>query len=145
MANASYLAYPPVVAGGNNCTTIHYINNSQIVNDGQLVLMDAGCEYGGYTSDITRTWPINRSFTEPQRVLYELVLNLQQDMFGRFYRILIYLLYKPNFCFRLPFKGFWKYIGHPLRYYVHSTWKIFARNRFSIEKPNGCRTCTKCI
>lgn len=82
-----------MVAGGNNCTTIHYINNSQIVNDGQLVLMDAGCEYGGYTSDITRTWPISRSFTDSQRVLYELVLNLQQDMFGTFFISLRYGIY----------------------------------------------------
>ena len=80
MNGASMLAYPPVVAGGKNATTIHYINNTQIVHDGEMVLLDAGCEYGGYSSDITRTWPINGSFTEPQRVLYEIVLNLQKDL-----------------------------------------------------------------
>lgn len=77
---ASWLGYPPVVAAGVNATTIHYINNTQIVKPNELVLMDAGCEYGGYSSDITRTWPISGTFTDPQRVLYEIVLNLQEDL-----------------------------------------------------------------
>jgi Xaa-Pro aminopeptidase len=68
------------VAGGKNATIIHYIHNSQIVEDGSMVLLDAGCEYGHYTSDITRTWPVNGSFTDPQRVLYEIVLNVQKDL-----------------------------------------------------------------
>lgn len=82
MKNASYLAYPPVVAAGNNATTIHYINNTQLARSGDLVLMDAGCEYGGYTSDITRTWPINGEFTEAQKVLYDVILTLQKDLIG---------------------------------------------------------------
>lgn len=44
------------------------------------MLLDAGCEYGGYSSDITRSWPVSGEFTEPQRVLYEIVLNVQQDL-----------------------------------------------------------------
>lgn len=80
MNGAYMLAYPPVVASGRNATTIHYINNSQITQDGEMVLLDAGCEYGGYSSDITRTWPINGQFTDPQRVLYEIVLNVQKDL-----------------------------------------------------------------
>lgn len=80
MAGANYLAYPPVVAGGSNATVIHYINNNQIVRNGEMVLMDAGCEYGGYTSDITRTWPINGEFTEPQRILYELLSQVQREL-----------------------------------------------------------------
>ncbi|XP_055533419.1 xaa-Pro aminopeptidase 3-like [Wyeomyia smithii] len=80
MAGASYLAYPPVVAGGSNATVIHYINNTQIVRDGEMVLMDAGCEYGGYTSDITRTWPINGKFSEPQRMLYQVLQQVQKEL-----------------------------------------------------------------
>jgi Xaa-Pro aminopeptidase len=80
MNGASMLAYPPVVASGKNATTIHYINNTQIVRDGDMVLLDAGCEYAHYSSDITRTWPINGKFTDPQRVLYEIVLNVQKDL-----------------------------------------------------------------
>lgn len=74
------LAYPPVVAGGSNATIIHYIHNNQLVADGETVLMDAGCEYGGYSSDITRTWPINGRFTDAQLVLYEVTLRLQTDL-----------------------------------------------------------------
>lgn len=80
MGNANFLAYPPVVAGGKNATTIHYVNNTQIIEDGEMVLMDAGCEYGGYSSDITRTWPINGHFTESQKILYEIVLVVQKEL-----------------------------------------------------------------
>jgi Xaa-Pro aminopeptidase len=80
MMDASFLAYPPVVASGRNGNTIHYINNCQIAKDGEIVLMDAGCEYGGYSSDITRTWPVNGQFNDYQRVLYEVVLALQKDL-----------------------------------------------------------------
>ncbi|XP_031627158.1 xaa-Pro aminopeptidase 3-like [Contarinia nasturtii] len=80
MNNAQFLAYPPVVAGGNNANVIHYINNTQVVNDGELVLMDAGCEYGAYSSDITRTWPINGKFTPAQEVLYEIVYAVQTEL-----------------------------------------------------------------
>ncbi|KAL1392899.1 hypothetical protein pipiens_012133 [Culex pipiens pipiens] len=82
MGGASYLAYPPVVAGGANATVIHYVNNNQIVRDGEMVLMDAGCEFGGYTSDITRTWPINGEFSEPQRILYEVLAQVQKELLG---------------------------------------------------------------
>lgn len=82
MSDASHLAYPPVVASGKNATIIHYINNTQICKSGDLVLMDAGCEYGGYSSDITRTWPISGSFTKAQKVLYDVVLHLQKELIG---------------------------------------------------------------
>ncbi|XP_037936911.1 xaa-Pro aminopeptidase 3 [Teleopsis dalmanni] len=80
MRNANYLAYPPVVASGNNATTIHYINNTQLTKSGDLVLLDAGCEYGGYTSDITRTWPINGTFRDEQKVLYEVLQQIQKEL-----------------------------------------------------------------
>ncbi|KAJ8918045.1 hypothetical protein NQ315_011501 [Exocentrus adspersus] len=80
MRGAEYLAYPPVVAGGSRATTIHYINNNQIINNGELVLVDAGCEYHGYSSDVTRTWPINGKFTPQQREIYELVYCVQEEL-----------------------------------------------------------------
>ncbi|XP_058444642.1 xaa-Pro aminopeptidase 3 [Malaya genurostris] len=80
MAGANYLAYPPVVAGGSNATVIHYINNTQVIRDGEMVLMDAGCEYASYTSDITRTWPISGKFSDPQRVLYEILAQVQTEL-----------------------------------------------------------------
>ncbi|KAK1785677.1 hypothetical protein P4O66_019030 [Electrophorus voltai] len=74
---ANYLAYPPVVAGGNRANTLHYISNNQIVKDGEMLLLDGGCEYFGYVSDVTRTWPVNGKFSEAQRELYEAVLEVQ--------------------------------------------------------------------
>lgn len=74
---AERLAYIPVIAGGNRATTLHYIRNNQIIENNSLVLMDAGCEYRNYASDITRTWPINGRFTGAQRDLYEACLNVQ--------------------------------------------------------------------
>ncbi|XP_041778925.1 xaa-Pro aminopeptidase 3 [Anopheles merus] len=82
VAGANFLAYPPVVAGGSNATVIHYINNNQIVGAGELLLLDAGCEYHGYTSDITRTWPVEGRFSDPQRVLYEVLLQVQRELLG---------------------------------------------------------------
>ncbi|GAB1606958.1 xaa-Pro aminopeptidase 3-like [Argonauta hians] len=75
---AQYLAYPPVVAGGNRANTVHYVSNNQIVRDGELVLMDAGCELHGYTSDLTRTWPVSGKFSKPQEKIYNAVLRCQE-------------------------------------------------------------------
>ncbi|XP_021937310.1 probable Xaa-Pro aminopeptidase 3 isoform X2 [Zootermopsis nevadensis] len=80
MTGAEYLAYPPVVAGGDRANIIHYINNNQVVSEGEMVLMDAGCEYHGYSSDITRTWPVDGRFSQPQRDLYEAVLSVQTEL-----------------------------------------------------------------
>lgn len=78
MRGASFLAYPPVVAGGERALTLHYIENSQALVDGELVLVDAGCEFRHYASDISRTWPVNGRFSGPQRELYEVVLAVQE-------------------------------------------------------------------
>ncbi|KAM9780128.1 xaa-Pro aminopeptidase 3 [Neosynchiropus ocellatus] len=77
VGGANFLAYPPVVAGGNRANTLHYVNNNQIVKDGEMVLLDGGCEYFGYVSDITRTWPVNGKFTPVQEELYEAILEVQ--------------------------------------------------------------------
>lgn len=70
-------AYNPIVAGGNNACTLHYIDNSQKLKDGDLVLVDAAGEYDHYAADITRTFPVNGKFTSPQKQIYELVLKAQ--------------------------------------------------------------------
>lgn len=70
-------AYPSIVGGGCNACILHYIENNQILNDGELLLIDAGAEYQGYASDITRTFPINGTFSKIQREVYELVLEAQ--------------------------------------------------------------------
>ena len=75
---AQYPAYTPIVAAGANACVLHYnVNNAQ-TRDGDLVLIDAGCELDSYAADITRTYPVNGRFSEPQRVLYEVVLAAQE-------------------------------------------------------------------
>ena len=77
MNGADQLAYPSIVGGGNNGCILHYVENSEALQDGDLVLIDAGCELGYYASDITRTFPVTGRFSDPQRALYELVLEAQ--------------------------------------------------------------------
>ena len=71
-------AYPSIVGSGDNATILHYNENNQLTTDGDVVLIDAGCEVDGYASDITRSFPVNGKFTDPQREIYELVLSAQK-------------------------------------------------------------------
>src|SRR5699024_1559055 len=66
---ARYPAYNTIVGGGENGCILHYIDNCDLLNDGDLVLIDAGCEYQGYASDITRTFPVNGKFTAEQKAI----------------------------------------------------------------------------
>jgi Xaa-Pro aminopeptidase len=70
-------AYPSIVGGGANACILHYTENASQLNEGDLLLIDAGAEYQGYASDITRTFPVNGRFRPAQRELYELVLEAQ--------------------------------------------------------------------
>ena len=70
-------AFPTIVASSANATTLHYTANSRQIQDGDLVLIDAGCEYKYYCGDITRTFPANGRFSEVQREIYQLVLDVQ--------------------------------------------------------------------
>jgi len=72
-------AYPPIVASGKNSCILHYTENNKILNDGDLLLIDAGCESLGYASDITRTFPINGSFSKAQKQIYQIVLSAQKS------------------------------------------------------------------
>ena len=71
-------AYPSIVGGGDNATILHYVENNALLRDGDLLLIDAGCELDGYASDITRTFPVNGRFSAEQRALYDIVLAAQQ-------------------------------------------------------------------
>jgi Xaa-Pro aminopeptidase len=70
-------AYTSIVAGGANACVLHYVANDQPLRDGDLLLIDAGAEYGGYAADITRTFPVNGRYSGPQRAVYEIVLAAQ--------------------------------------------------------------------
>jgi Xaa-Pro aminopeptidase len=71
-------AYSPIVAGGANACILHYVDNSQSLRDGDLLLIDAGCEVDSYAADITRTFPVNGRFSPAQRDVYALVLAAQR-------------------------------------------------------------------
>ncbi|MGV6810487.1 MAG: Xaa-Pro aminopeptidase [bacterium] len=71
-------AYTSIVGGGENACILHYIDNNQVLKDGDLVLIDAGAEHQAYASDITRTFPVNGRFSPEQKIIYELVLAAQQ-------------------------------------------------------------------
>lgn len=73
----SQWSYPAIVAGGNNACTLHYIKNESLLNKGDLLLIDAGCEVSGYAADITRCYPVSGKFSSAQKAVYEVVLRAQ--------------------------------------------------------------------
>ena len=80
-SNGSYNdAYTSIVASGNSANTLHYIDNNKLLIDGKLILIDAGCEYEYYTSDITRTIPVNKRFSKAQKEIYKLVLSVEKTI-----------------------------------------------------------------
>ncbi len=78
MNGARFPAYNTIVGGGVNGCILHYVENDQVLRDGDLVLIDAGCELEYYAADITRTFPVGGKFNNEQRALYELTLKAQQ-------------------------------------------------------------------
>lgn len=92
-AGAPEMAYPPIVGSGRNACILHYTENNSELTDGDLVLVDAGCEWQGYAADITRTFPVNGRFSPEQRALYELVLRAQKAALAQVY---------PGNCLRRP-------------------------------------------
>ncbi|MBX2859359.1 MAG: Xaa-Pro aminopeptidase [Cellvibrionaceae bacterium] len=78
MSGAKHMAYNSIVGSGANACILHYVENNSQLKDGDLVLIDAGCEFDFYASDITRTFPVNGRFSQEQRAIYELVLAAQE-------------------------------------------------------------------
>jgi Xaa-Pro aminopeptidase len=72
-------AYTPIIASGYSACVLHYITNDQVCQDGDVILMDFGCEYGGYASDLTRCLPVNGRFTDRQRAVYNAVLRVKNE------------------------------------------------------------------
>lgn len=77
MEGGRYQAYNAIVGGGKNACILHYVGNADKLKSGDLVLIDAGCEYENYASDITRTFPVNGKFSKEQAAVYEVVLAAQ--------------------------------------------------------------------
>jgi Xaa-Pro aminopeptidase len=72
-------AYPSIVGGGANACVLHYTDNRAVLRDGDLVLIDAGCEFAHYAADVTRTFPVNGTFSATQQALYEVVLEANRQ------------------------------------------------------------------
>jgi Xaa-Pro aminopeptidase len=72
-------AYSPIIASGNSANVLHYIENNQKCKDGDLILLDVAAEYANYSSDLTRTIPVNGRFTPRQREVYEAVLRVKKE------------------------------------------------------------------
>lgn len=77
MRGARYPAYGTIVGGGENACILHYTENQDDIKSGDLVLIDSGCELQGYAADITRTWPVNGTFSDEQKAIYDIVLRAQ--------------------------------------------------------------------
>ena len=75
--NNAWVSYSPIVASGANSCTLHYVDNDQPLEDGDLLLIDAGCELDYYASDVTRTIPVSGRFSDAQRAVYDIVLEAQ--------------------------------------------------------------------
>ena len=75
---ARYPSYNSIIAGGENACILHYSENDMPLCNGDLVLIDAGCEFAMYAGDITRTFPVNGKFSEAQKAIYEIVLQAQK-------------------------------------------------------------------
>ena len=87
--NATGHAYAPIIAGGKNACCLHYSKNQSLLHDGDLLLFDIGCEYRNYSSDLSRTIPVNGKFTERQKQCYNAVLRVMKE---------ITKLYRPGGC-----------------------------------------------
>lgn len=85
LAGSPYNAYPSIVAGGANACILHYVENGAVLEEGDLLLIDAGAEYGCYAADISRTFPVSGRFSAEQRALYDVVLAAQHAAFDECY------------------------------------------------------------
>lgn len=80
---AEYVGYPSIVGAGNNGCVLHYVDNNKTRVGNQLILMDVGAEYHGYTADVTRTIPANGKFSEEQKTIYNIVYQAQEEAFKK--------------------------------------------------------------
>ncbi|MCJ8010321.1 aminopeptidase P family protein [Paenibacillus sp. KQZ6P-2] len=80
VSGAKHYAFDPIVAGGARATVLHYEDNDHVVQDGELVLIDIGAEFDHYNADITRTFPVNGTFSERQKSIYNLVLKAELEI-----------------------------------------------------------------
>ena len=108
--NATGHAYAPIIAGGKNACCLHYSKNQSLLHDGDLLLFDIGCEYQNYSSDLSRTIPINGKFTKRQKQCYSVVLRVMKE---------ITKLYRPGSCIDEINKAAHDAMGEYSKYLIH--------------------------
>ena len=108
--NATGHAYAPIIAGGKNACCLHYSKNQSKLNDGDLLLFDIGCEYQNYSSDLSRTIPVNGKFTPRQKECYNIVLNVLKELTK---------LYKPGHCINEINQAARQLMGENSKYLIH--------------------------
>lgn len=108
--NAMGHAYAPIIAGGKNACCLHYSKNQSQLHDGELLLFDIGCEYRNYSSDLSRTIPVNGKFTERQKLCYNIVLDVMKQLSR---------LYTPGHCINEINEAAKKLMGEYNKYLIH--------------------------
>ena len=108
--NATGHAYAPIIAGGKNACCLHYSKNQSKLNDGDLLLFDIGCEYRNYSSDLSRTIPVNGKFTERQKQCYNIVLDVMKELTE---------LYRPGHCINEINEAARRFMGENSKYLIH--------------------------
>ena len=108
--NATGHAYAPIIAGGKNACCLHYSKNQSLLRDGDLLLFDIGCEYQNYSSDLSRTIPVNGKFTERQRQCYNTVLDVMKQLQS---------LYRPGSCINDINEAARRLMGPYSKYLIH--------------------------
>lgn len=108
--NATGHAYAPIIAGGKNACCLHYSKNQSLLHDGDLLLFDIGCEYLNYSSDLSRTIPVNGKFTPRQKECYNLVLDVMKE---------ITQLYRPGHCINEINQAAKQLMGDNGKYLIH--------------------------
>ena len=108
--NATGHAYAPIIAGGKNACCLHYSKNQSLLHDGDLLLFDIGCEYQNYSSDLSRTIPVNGKFTPRQKECYTIVLDVMKE---------ISQLYRPGHCINEINQAAKQLMGDYGKYLIH--------------------------
>ena len=108
--NATGHAYAPIIAGGKNACCLHYSKNQSKLNDGDLLLFDIGCEYQNYSSDLSRTIPINGKFSARQKECYNIVLDVMKEITQR---------YRPGSCINAINQAARQAMGDNSKYLIH--------------------------
>ena len=136
--NANGHAYAPIIAGGKNACCLHYSKNHSKLNDGDLLLFDIGCEYQNYSSDLSRTIPVNGKFSKRQKQCYTIVLDVMKQLRE---------LYRPGSCINEINQAAKRLMGDYSKYLIHGVSHHIGLDvhdsidKFKVFEPGMILTC----